>query len=334
MESFAERWAFIVDACGLRPATAESSGEAAQEFTHVGAIGGVPAALTLLTADPLVLQFQFRTAPGTTGARELEAMFDDIDEDEASLVFADECAVITLYELEPERDAAVAPLMEHAAALLESSGKAARPGCLWCGAIEETRTLYDGGRPTRLCVNCLIQAQAEKSEIERAEARGTWGAKLALPAVLMSIAAGWALFWTLLDVILEALRVRVIFIDHAFAVLSVVVLGAAGYALGRPLGRALHRSGLVRCAPGLLSLAFVAGTAVSGEVVYLTIIIYRMAGIVVPRVALQLLPQLLPHYGGLLIAAKVGFILATWYSCLPAFRDRTIVRLDPSSSDA
>jgi hypothetical protein len=301
---------------------------AVDSHTSVGEISGILASLTLLSSEPLAIMVRLRLRPDAGEPDVVRRIFEDVPPDAARISFEPSFASISLYDIDDLPNDAVRLLLEKVAEAFAANEFSAPPGCLRCGVVDDARLMYLEDRPTRLCPVCLEGARLEKQHLEQQLNRGTVGGFFGLPAVLASVAAGWALLWTAIDWLLEHFRIRVIWIDKFSVVMIFLAVLGFGVALGMPLGNALKRSGLARLSPLFMSLVFGLGAAVLGELVYVTILVFRAAGVVDVNAAVQIFQGVVQQYSTFWIVVKVALALAISFFCLGKAGTQETARLD------
>jgi hypothetical protein len=296
--------------------------------TAIGQISGVPASLSVLSGDPLAIMVRLRLHSDAGEPDIIRRIFEDVPPEAAVVTFEQSCASLSLYDLDELPNEAVRLLLERVADAIAANQLGAPAGCLRCGVAEGSQLMYLEDRPTRLCSACLDGARLEKQHIELDLNRATIGGFFGLPAVFASVAAAWALLWTAIDWLLEFFRIRVIWIDKFTGTLILLSAFGVGRLLGGPLGAALKRSGVVRLSPAFLSLVFVVGAAVCGEIVYVTILMFRFLGVIDVNAALQVFQGVVQQYSTFWVLAKVLLAAATWFFCAARASEKETVRLD------
>jgi hypothetical protein len=296
--------------------------------TSVGEISGVLASLTHLSSEPLAILVRLRLRPDAGEPDVVSRIFDDVPPEAARITFEPNFASISLYEIDDLPNDAVRLLLEKVADVIAANQLSAPAGCLRCGIVDGAQLMYLEDRPTRLCPACLEGARLEKKHLEQQLNRGTVGGFFGLPAVVASVAAGWAILWTAVDWLLEFFRIGVIWIDKFSVIMILFAVLGFGVALGMPLGNALKRSGLARWSPLFMSLVFGLGAAVLGELVYVTILVFRAAGVVDVNTAVQIFQGVVQQYSTFWIVVKVGLALAISFFCLGKAATQETARLD------
>jgi hypothetical protein len=301
---------------------------AVDSHTAVGELSGVPASLSLLSSEPLAILVRLRLRSDAGEPDVVRRIFEDVPPDAARVTFEENCASISLYDIDDLPNDALRLLLERVADAIAANQLSAPAGCLRCGVAEDSQIMYVEDRPTRLCPACLAGAILEKEHLEQDLNRATIGGFFGLPAVFTSVAAGWALLWTVVDWLLEFFRVRVIWLDTVSVGIMLLAVIGLGVLLGGPLGNALRRSGVARVSPVFLSLVFGIGAVVCGEIVYVTILVFRVAGVVDVNAALQVFQAVVQQYSELWIVVKVGLAVATCGVCASRAKFKETARLD------
>jgi hypothetical protein len=298
------------------------------EDTALGELHGIPTSMTVLSADPLALMFQFKVNPTGTETQPVVNLFENPPENQVSVSVEDGCAWISLYDLSGFDSASLSLLLKRIADTLHSTDLAVGPGCLRCGVVDDAQVMYVEERATRLCPGCLADVTHEQQELESQLNRGSFRATLGLPGVALFAAAGWAVFWTLLDMIMDHWRIRVVEINPFTAIAIFGLLLGVGYALGWPVGATLRRSITIGKARQATSALFVLAVAVGGEVLYVGLYLLRLAGVFDLGVAAGLLGQVVTTYSGFWILCKLGLLGAFGFFCICSASQRKTVKLD------
>jgi hypothetical protein len=230
MSTPVERFCALVSELGFTPVN---------EGKALGAVAGIPTTISLLSDEPLGVLFAFRVHPDGRDTGRIVELLRDAPPDQASLSFDDGCASLTLYDRVGLTNESIRWLVEQVADAIGASDLALGPGCLRCGKTDGAELMCAEGRPTRLCPGCLNAAIDERQKTESELNRPSVLALLGLPGACVGMAAGWAGVWTLLDIVLQKLGVKVIEINRFTLLVILGLLAGIGLALGWPLGSAL-----------------------------------------------------------------------------------------------
>lgn len=278
----------------LNAIIAELKLQAVDKDTCVGEWHGVPMTMTVLSSDPFALMFGF-SVPSEGGQRE-EALaeFEDVADSRMKFRFDATHAWLSLYNLNDLPDEVVTGVLDHATATLSAHGLRPPEGCIHCGSQDDVRLLSVEGRPLRRCGRCLLAPLPAPPP--RKPQPINLGALARLPIGFFGLIVCWGVFWTLVDVVLDYFRVRVFFLDNFTIALLIFAAGAVGYFLGMPFGRLLSRTGLPRWFRLPVGAFGVAGAVVLGEILYLTILMYRSIGVIDPRFAAHSLVDIVSEY--------------------------------------
>lgn len=300
----------------------------ADQNKALGQPAGIPTTLTVLNAAPLALMFRFRVHPDGSEIQPLVDLLKSVPDDRASISLEDGFVFLTLYDLSGLTNSSLRLLMERIAEALAATDLAVGPGCLRCGGFENAQLMLVEGRPTRLCLECLSEAAREKQEVESQLNRGSVTATLGLPAVCGFVAAGWIILWTVIDLILETLHIKVIEINELTGLVFMGLLGGVGYALGRPMGNALRQSIAIRRAPVVMSLVVIVAAGICGEIGYIALRLLRLFGFFDLGVAARLLWQYVSSYSIFWIVCKLVFLGAICLFCAMTASERRQVSLN------
>lgn len=281
---------------------------AVEPHKAIGQLRDIPTTMTVLSGDPLTLMFGFRLHPDGTNTQPIVAVVEGSAECRATVSFENGFAWLTLYDLAGVATGTLRSLVQQVAETIASSDLAVGPGCLHCGTVEGAKFMYLEGRPTRLCSACLAQAAREQQEREALLNRPSLGATMGLPGVGTFVACGWAVIWTLIDLILQHWRIQVVEINEFTAAAMLLLFGGAGLCLGWPMGVAVRQSFAIRRAPMTMSVVVAVAAAVGGEVLFLALRLLRLAGIFNLKLAAGLLGHVLSNYTAFWIVLKLGFL--------------------------
>ncbi len=280
----------------------------------VGEVMGVPTGLTLLSADPPGVMFAFRVRPDSEETDRLASLVRGSLPARSELSVEDGCAWLTLYDLDLLPHGAAKPFAERVADALIAVGMAIGPGCLRCGAAEGAAPMLVDLRPTRLCASCLNEAVREKIDRESELNRPTLSTTLSLPGAVTYVVLGWIVLWTVIDVLLRHWPVRVVEINQFTTLVGLVLLGGIGCVLGWPLGATLRRSFGLGLSPWMASLGLALAAGVLGEVGYVALRIFLLAGVLDFAAAARMLGPVIGMYTGFWIFCKLATIgaIAGW----------------------
>ncbi|MCA9111359.1 MAG: hypothetical protein KDA52_15505 [Planctomycetaceae bacterium] len=296
--------------------------------TAFGDLHGIPTAMTILSADPPGLMFQLKVDPSGTETQTVLNLLESLPQCNRSFSVEDGRAWISLYDVSDLDIASILLLLDRIANALLASDLALEPGCLRCGNLIDAQVMYVEGRATRLCPNCLADADKERHEVESQLNRGSLRAILGLPGAYLFVTAGWAIFWTLLDMALEYWRVEVIEINQFTVILICGLLAGVGYVLGWPVGATLRQSIATGKALHATSVFFILVAAMSGEILYVGLSLLRMAGVFDLRAAAGFVGQVVSNYSGFWIVCKLALSGAVGFFCILSASKRKTVKLD------
>ncbi|GAA5484390.1 hypothetical protein [Haloferula sargassicola] len=242
-----------------------------------GQVEGAPFLLKLISSDPPAYLIKLRMTephnlrsswPGTLSEDYADANIDcEIEGDYIFLWIRDASSLDAADVV-----ALVRSCVEHHGSYFpESIGH-----CFDCGTSGTASIVQSSASITSICEECLSRrSAAQKSEEVRLN-ESTSSLAILLPAAIALSAFGWALFWSLYDAAFAATNS-----DRVWApqiVIIAVVLGV-GFGLGWPVGKLLHRSGLVkRFSPGWLAASASFLALVLGELLFATYTVHRVTG--------------------------------------------------------
>lgn len=309
---------------GLR---SELEFEVVDDDTAMGEIREIPIAMSVLGIDPPAVMFRVRADTDGAESESVASAFEGLSAANVRVSLENDSAWLSFYDLRELDNAAIRSLLEKTADVLDASGLAAGPGCLRCGNLDRAQLMCVEGRPTRLCPDCLTEAVEEQQELEAEHNRSSLAATLGLPGAGLFVAAGWAGFWTLLDLALEHWRIQVVEINYLTMLLMFMGVAACGYALGWPAGVTLRQSIALGKAPVAASAVFVTAAAIGGEILYVGLYLLRLLGLFDLGVAAQLVGQVVAQYSGFWIFCKLALLAAIGFFCAESASERRTVRL-------
>ena len=289
---------------------------------------GVPTTLAVLSTDPPALMFGFRIHPEGNETQPVAALLQDVENDRAAVSFENGLAWLTLYDLSGLSISVVRLLVDNFPDTISATDLAVVAGCLHCGRLADAQLMCLEGHPTRLCPDCLAESARQRQELEAHLNRPSIAATVGLPAVGAYIACGWAVLWTLIDLVLEHWAIRVIEINHFTGALMLLLLAGVGFCLGWPMGAALRQSIAFRRAPKTMSVIVVSAAVICGEIGYLALRLLRLAGIFDLKFAAAILGQVLVNYGGFWITMKLACLGAISAFSAAAALSRKTASLD------
>lgn len=286
-----------------------------------GDIAGLPTTLTLVSADSLVLTFDFRVDLHAERLPEIRPLLQGLSDGSMRVSVQQDEVQLALLQLSGQSVDAIRELVTKFAESLIAAGLGHPAGCFYCGTTEDTGIVHHRGRTSRACAACfarrLEQHAAEIEEFSRPR-RYAW---MSVPALCLFAAIGWAGAWTLADWLLDWFRVQVIEINRITATVIFVGMLGLGAVLGTPLGKALKKTGLVHWAPRWLAGLFVTVSIAVGELLYVMILLFRFAGVIDLTIAAQLLPQIIGNYSAFWITMKLGLALSVGFFTVVAIEE-------------
>ena len=294
----------------------------------LGSVGEFPATITVLDVLPAAMMFTIRANTDAGNPETLQAAWKGRYTGRSNISFDPGVVWLELYGITEPSAKTLQPLMDGFADALTAAGFGVGTGCLNCGTLEQLQLTCADGRPTRMCSPCLGAAVQEKSEREAALNRPGRFEALGLPAIAMTVAVGWTVVWTLLDMFVEWAGIERISLDKLTGMIIAVLVLGVGYALGTPLGNALRRAGLGNWAPWLLSIVAVLGTALGGEILYIAVALWRHFGIFDLNLAAGLLARFFVGYSGFWITCKILCAAAMWLFCHAEAQKRVVVQME------
>jgi len=288
----------------------------------VGTIRDLPTTLIAIGTDPPTFLFHFRANPAGVSSPPPLNLPPDLPPNALEVAHADGTAWLTLHNALLYDNDQIVQFVNAVGSALQETPLAVGPGCLRCNSSAPIDLMLVEGRATRVCEPCLAAAEQERQESEAQLNRTSLRATLAVPGTALIAAAAWALFWTVLDLFLDWLRITVVPLDNVTIPLLVIFFAAAGAGMGWPAGNTLRRSIGARSAPRVVSIVFVITVALAGEVLYVALYLLRMAGLFDLQLATLLLGQVWANYTKFWIACKVGLAIAAAFACALATAQR------------
>jgi len=299
-----------------------------------GEVESYPTTMTALGGDPLSLMFAFWTAARDEPPLSLSPRLREfVETDAAQVSFEDGFAWLSLYDLSGETGESIQQLLAEFTAALAAAGLPAPMGCAACGNEESAELRVLEGRAVRICPGCAgslyEQRQLREEELNRPAA---WHG-LALPMACFYVAAGWAGFWLLTDVVLGWLG-GVIWINAVTVMLGIAILAGIGFALGIPIGWVVRRSGLAQLSPVVVSALVVGLSALLGEILFIAVSVFLRFDVFNVNLAARLLLPFVQTYPLGWIVAKLLTAGAIAFGCHSAAIERRTVSLSSLGVEA
>ncbi len=293
-----------------------------------GEMAEMPAVLTILGVDPLSLMMTYKIATPHPAQIPMPAEIAQLLETKsASVALEDGYAWLSFYNLRGKSAEAVRGLFESFGQALKDQGLALEPACSICGQREDAGLIYVEGKCTRICEPCLEQRLEEREAAEAALNRPSSLHSYALPWVIALAGLGWAVFWVLIDLLLDFFNVQVIEINAFTSVIFIVVAGVLGVLVGTPLGHVLRKSGSVRLSPLAVTIIAIGLATVIGEALYISIAIFRWIGHFDLTLGFQALFPWIQSYNPFWIICKLIVAGAIGFGCFQAASERESVGL-------
>lgn len=284
------------------------SAEAGSANYYCGQVDGTPFLMKLVSVDPPAYMFKLRMTephnlhsdwPSTLSEEYVDANVDcEIEGDYIFLWIRDSIA------LNAEKVAALVRscIDHHSSYFPEAAGY-----CFDCGELGNASVIQSSASITSICESCLDK-RSEARRLENDRLNESSGSLTFLVPVAVTVSAfGWAIFWWLYDAAFIAVHAERIWAPRIL--ILAVVLGV-GFGLGWPVGKLLHRSGLVkRLSPAGLSIAATILAVAIGELLFASYIVLRATGSIDFSLILQ---NTLPiAFGGNIMYAllKIGFAI-------------------------
>jgi hypothetical protein len=318
-ETSAVTWPSVVQELGL---AVVPTGQA------TGVISGLAATVTPLTDDPPSLMGQFRLRVDEDRLAAARPLFEGLSSPALDVSLSNGEARLGFIQLAGQSPQSIRSTLEEFAQALIATGLATPDACVRCGTAAEVQPVFHQGETSLVCGPCLVAATADWHARQTVLDRGSWSAFVGLPAAFTFAAAGWAGFWTLVDLVIGWFHVQVIDVNKFTIFVGLLLVGVVGAALGMPLGGLLRRSGAVRRAPEWLSGLMVVGAAIVGELLYAAVLVFLNVGIVDLGVAAQILPMILQRYHAFWITFKLALAVSIGAFCIAEVRNRPAARLE------
>ena len=286
-----------------------------------GDIADFPATVTLISTEPLVLSFDFRVQLPAVRLDEIRPLLQGLSNESLRVSAHQNEVQLALMNLTGQTSAEIEQIVTEFAESLTALGLGLPDGCLYCGTTENVEIVHHLGRTSRACPTCFSQ-RLEQHAQEHAERlqprRNAW---MSVPMLCFYVAIGWVVIWAIADALLDWFHVQVIDLNKFTSMVLFVAALAIGGALGTPLGSTLKKTGLVRKSPRWIGGLVVVAAVALGEVLYLTWLIFRAAGVVDLTFAVQMLPALFGVYSSFWILLKVGLALSIGFFTIIAIEE-------------
>jgi hypothetical protein len=177
--------------------------------------------------------------------------------------------------------------------------------CYDCGESGNASVIQSSASITSICKDCLEKRSEARTQEEVRLNESSGALTFLIPVAIAVSAFGWAIFWWLYDAAFTSAHAERVWAPRILVL--AVVLGV-GFGLGWPVGKLLHRSGLVkRLSPAGLSVAATLAALLLGEILFASHLVFRATGSMDIGLILQ---NTLPiAFGGNVMYAllKVGF---------------------------
>lgn len=245
---------------------------------YYGHVGGAPFLMKLTSVEPPTYLFRFRMTQPHDLPSDWVGAISEID-DRAQVECEIEGDYIFLWirdssSLDAEGISALArSCVSHHADFFPSA-----PGyCFDCGESGNASLIQVKSSISSICTACL-ELRARARELKEEKINESSGLLVVLiPIAVFVSAIGWAFFWWLYDAAFDAANVKYVWMPQI--VIIAIVLGV-GFGLGWPVGKLLHRSGLVKKIPPiLLSIVVTLVTLSLGEFLFATYMVIRSVGV-------------------------------------------------------
>lgn len=282
----------------------------AGENKAIGEVSEIPSTLTIIGVDPLAILWRLRVEPEAENTAPLLELFHETPDEVASISVEDGSVWVSQYDLSEVNHDSLCEMLSNIAALIHSCDLALPAGCFRCEGVETLNLLLVDNCPTRLCDECLREADEERQRIEAEINSASWTRTLQLPGVITIVAAAWAIFWFGVDALLQFLNVQ--FLDvNSFTILFLLGIPlAVGVAIGWPLGATLRRSAAIRRAPIVLGILLAVISIVLGEVGYVALLLFQIIGVFNLEAAAALMGEVVAGYSEFWIVTKIVMAIA------------------------
>lgn len=287
----------------------------------VGRLRGFPVGLKVIgSGGSELLLFQVRHLCSSEAKEVSRIQYPDevaqlVAEKQVEIEFENKVAWVTFVDAgERLDDDSVGRLIE---SVLNSFVEAGVSGnsevCHYCQRNKVASLTCHEGKVSQICPTCLSERLDAPANRTAEATEGAVPVFVLAPLAGLAGAVGWAACWIGYELLFELLHTNVIIVPHLLeAVLLVCVAGATGGPVGFVIKRIRRRG--QHLSIGFAVLATL-GAVVTGEVMFISWLIYREYKVFSPRVAWEILPQLEMQMGGFhlgmkVVAALVAVVLA------------------------
>ena len=242
-----------------------------------GQVSGTPFLMKVTSAEPPAYMIKLRMVePHNLESDWPQSLSEDYANANVGCEIEDDYLFIWICDSSSLDAASISSLVRsciahHADFLPEAAGH-----CFDCGESGNAAVIQSGASISSLCAACLDERAEERSSEEARLNKSSSSFAFLIPVAIAVSALGWAIFWWLYDAAFTAADAERIRAPQI--VILAVVLGV-GFSLGWPVGKLLHKSGLVkRISPVALSIGAAALTLVLGEILFASYIVFRAIG--------------------------------------------------------
>ena len=292
-----------------------------------GERGNQPLILTYLSADPPAIMFQIRV--NTENKHELhisEYVSELSEQDDIKISVENGYGWLTIYNFSDYTIEDVVGLLDLVLQALVDNQLNLDEKCAICQNSKDVTIRYSEGKVSRTCESCAGLVEQKRLEKEKELGRRKYIYAIFIPVGVIIFALGWVLFWVLFDWSFSLSKVDSVDItDIGLVGVSIVV----AIALGLPVGFLLKKlciwkhNLLAIIATSLVIMGFVLG-----EIIHLSILIYREFRVIDIMASIQSLPYFWKNSSeGAFIITVVILIFSIVIICIVAKTKKPTVEI-------
>jgi hypothetical protein len=254
--------------------------ETGETGEYFGEMGGQPAILTILSAQPPGVIVKIRVNSEKEHEIEVsEALFELAEKKAVNISVENGYGWLTFYDLSGFKTEEVIRLVDAFVQDIEEAGLALAVGCAICKSRAACEVYYSDGKVNRLCPECLSKRERQQSEKNKklltVKASSIWLILLGMTG----FTALWVIMWLLYDYMFVLFRQDEIAVPHyILGGGGLVAIGILASTIGLPLRRfGIQKVRLLNAIASVLAvIAFIAG-----EIILAIIYTIKAAGAIV-----------------------------------------------------